>query len=64
MSAEQEAETKVIREASTLPEDNIAANVPQLIDALQRTPYGEIRISMRAGRIVAIARTETILPAE
>lgn len=44
--------------------DNITANLPAIINAIAGTPFGEIRIITREGRIVAIERTEKILPVE
>jgi len=47
-------------EASNKQVDNLAANVPLIINALNSLEYGDLVIRKHAGRIVKIERNESI----
>lgn len=55
------AETRTNRRASKGIESNVADVLPQLLDALKSTPYGEVKVILERGRIVQIIRIEKLL---
>jgi hypothetical protein len=51
-------ETPANKEASNSSADNISASLPRIEAKLRSVRYGEVRITLKAGRVVEIVTAE------
>jgi hypothetical protein len=58
MDEPKPTETLVSQEASTPSADNISATLPRIEAKLRSVRYGEVRITLKAGRVVEIVTAE------